>query len=96
MGTDEVMFNRIFAVESFEHLKLVCDEYRNLTGKDIEQAIKSEMSGSVESAFLAVGKLLLIIISMALKKLNFYLILVAMAKNPPKYFAKRLGETMKV
>lgn len=74
MGTDEVMFNRIFAVESFEHLKTVCDEYRNLTGKDIEQAIKSEMSGSVESAFLAV---------------------VAMAKNPPKYFAKRLGETMK-
>lgn len=58
LGTDEVMFNRIFAIESFDHLKLVCDEYRSLTGKDIEQSIKSEMSGSVERAFLAVGEYL--------------------------------------
>ena len=56
MGTDEVKFNRIFAVESFPHLKLVFEEYRKLTGKEIETAIKSEMSGSVEEAFLAVGK----------------------------------------
>jgi len=55
MGTDEVKFNRVFAVESFPHLRLVFDEYRKLTGKDIESAIKSEMSGDVEDAFLAVG-----------------------------------------
>ena len=65
MGTDEVKFNRVFAVESFPHLRLVFDEYRKLTGKDIESAIKSEMSGDVEDAFLAVG--------MLNKKYNFYL-----------------------
>lgn len=73
-GTDEVTFNRIFAVESFPHLRLVCDEYAKLTGKQIESAIKSEMSGYVEEAFLAV---------------------VAMARNPPSYFAKRIADTMK-
>lgn len=61
-------------MESFPHLRLVCDEYAKLTGKQIESAIKSEMSGYVEEAFLAV---------------------VAMARNPPAYFATRLANTMK-
>ena len=55
MGTDEAKFNRIFAVESFPHLRLVFEEYRKLTGKDIESAVKSEMSGYVEDAFLAIS-----------------------------------------
>ena len=55
MGTDEVTFNRIFAVESFAHLRLVFDEYKRIAGHDIEKAIKSEMSGFVEKAFLALG-----------------------------------------
>ncbi len=57
MGTDEGKFKRIFADESYPHLRLVFEEYRKLTGKDIESAIKSEMSGDVENAFLAVGML---------------------------------------
>jgi hypothetical protein len=56
LGTDEVKFNRIFACESFPHLKLVFEEYQRLTGKDIEDAIKNEMSGDVKDAFLCVGK----------------------------------------
>ena len=47
--------NRIFALESFAHLRLVFDEYSKLTGHDIEAAIKGEMSSSVQRAFLAVG-----------------------------------------
>lgn len=54
LGTDEVTFNRIFASESFPHLRVVFDEYRKRAGHDIEQAIKSEMTGFVEKAFLAV------------------------------------------
>lgn len=53
LGTDEITFNRIFASESFEHLKLVFDEYKKKAGHDIEHAIKNEMSGDVERAFLA-------------------------------------------
>jgi len=56
MGTNEMVFNRIFAIESFAHLRLVFDQYRQLTGKDIESAIKSEMSGDVEAAFIAVAR----------------------------------------
>jgi hypothetical protein len=36
---------------------MVFDEYYKLTGRQIEQAIKNEMSSSVERAFLTVGKL---------------------------------------
>ena len=55
MGTDEVAFNRIFASESLPQLKLTFEEYYRLTGHDIEKAVKSEMSGFVEKAFLALG-----------------------------------------
>ena len=54
MGTNEVAFNRIFATESFPQLKAVFEEYQRLTGHELEKAIKSEMSGSVEKAFLAI------------------------------------------
>lgn len=54
-GTNEVVFNRIFCQESFEHLGYVFDEYHKLVGHPIEKAISSEMSGSVELAFLALG-----------------------------------------
>jgi hypothetical protein len=55
-GTNEVVFNRIFAYESFPHLRVVFDEYKILTGHDIESAIKREMSTSVEKAFIAVAQ----------------------------------------
>jgi hypothetical protein len=55
LGTNEVVFNRIFASESYAHLRLVFDEYYKLTRHQIEHAIKSEMSTSVERAFLTVG-----------------------------------------
>lgn len=55
LGTDEVTFNRIFASESIAQLRMVFDEYQRIAGHDIEKAIRSEMSGDVERAFLAVG-----------------------------------------
>jgi len=56
MGTNEVTFNRIFATESYPQLCAIFDEYKKLTGHDIEKAIKTEMSGDVERAFLAVAQ----------------------------------------
>lgn len=34
---------------------LVFDEYRKISGREIEDSIKREMSGSLEDVFLAVG-----------------------------------------
>jgi annexin A7/11 len=57
LGTDEVKFNQIFASESYAQLRMVFDEYYKLTGHDIEKAIRSEMSGDVEMAFLAITQI---------------------------------------
>lgn len=57
MGTNEVEFNRIFASESFAQLRAVFEEYYKLTGHDIDKAIRKEMSGDVERAFLAIAQI---------------------------------------
>ena len=56
-GTDEEMFNLIFAKRSFPHLREVFREYKVVAGKDIEDSIKSEFSCNAAKAFLAIGTL---------------------------------------
>lgn len=56
LGTDEEVFNRVMAHAHFEQLKLIFEEYKHLSGKSIEQAIKHEMSGELASAMQAIGK----------------------------------------
>lgn len=56
LGTDEEVFNRIFAHSSFEQLRLVFDEYKALSGQTIEQAIKHEMGGELKEAMMAIGR----------------------------------------
>ena len=41
---------------SFAHLRAVFDEYKNVSKKDIEDAIKSEFSGDIKNSLLALGK----------------------------------------
>ncbi|KAJ6644584.1 Annexin B10 [Pseudolycoriella hygida] len=53
LGTDEEVFNRIMAHSSFEHLRLVFQEYKKLSGQTIEQAVKHEMSGELKEAMMA-------------------------------------------
>ncbi|XP_005180991.1 annexin B10-like [Musca domestica] len=54
LGTDEEVFNRILAHGSFAQLRLVFEEYKQLSGETIEQAIKHEMSGELHEAMMAI------------------------------------------
>jgi len=53
-GTDESRFNVILASRSLAQLQLVFEEYKRISKKDMEQAIKSEMSGDIEDGMLAI------------------------------------------
>ncbi|XP_069702839.1 annexin B10 isoform X1 [Periplaneta americana] len=54
VGTDEEVFNRIMAHESFPQLKLIFEEYKNVSGRTIEQALEAELSGELLEAMLAI------------------------------------------
>ena len=53
-GTDEAKFNMIIASRSFSHLRVVFEEYKVISKHDIADAIRKEMSGDVEQAYLAI------------------------------------------
>lgn len=57
LGTDEEVFNRVMAHASFDQLCLVFEEYKQLTGQTIEQAIKHEMDDELHDAMMAIGKI---------------------------------------
>ncbi|XP_076435473.1 annexin A7-like [Babylonia areolata] len=54
LGTDEETFNRILCLRSYPQLRATFDAYGRISGKDIEDSIKSEMSGNLERGFLAI------------------------------------------
>uniref|UniRef100_A0A673WLP6 Annexin n=1 Tax=Salmo trutta TaxID=8032 RepID=A0A673WLP6_SALTR len=57
-GTDEVKFLTVLCVRNRNHLLQVFKEYQKISGRDIEDSIKREMSGSLENVFLAIVKCL--------------------------------------
>lgn len=57
-GTDEAVFNSILAVQSYSQLRAVFDMYVKVANKDIEDSIKSEMSGDLKAGMIAIGQLL--------------------------------------
>nr|KAG5708245.1 hypothetical protein BaRGS_021179 [Batillaria attramentaria] len=54
LGTDEETFNRILCLRNYGQLRATFDAYKQVSGKDIEDSIKSEMSGNLENGFLAI------------------------------------------
>lgn len=56
LGTDESEFIRILCSRSFSQINAICDEYEKISDKTLEKAIKKEMSGDLEKAFLAIIK----------------------------------------
>ncbi|CAG5117720.1 unnamed protein product [Candidula unifasciata] len=57
-GTDENTFNMILASQSYEQLRAVFDEYGRVANHDIEQAIKSEMSGDLSTGMLTIVRMI--------------------------------------
>lgn len=55
LGTDEEVFNRILAHSSFAQLRLIFEEYKQLSGQTIEQAIKHEIGGELKEALMAIS-----------------------------------------
>ncbi|KAI1900837.1 hypothetical protein AGOR_G00053970 [Albula goreensis] len=53
-GTDEAKFLSVLCVRNRKHLHQVFEEYKKISGRDIEDSIKSEMSGNLEDVFLAI------------------------------------------
>ena len=55
-GTDESRFNVVMASRSFAQLEEIFKEYSKISKKDIEGAIKNEMSGDIQDGMLAIVK----------------------------------------
>jgi annexin A7/11 len=55
-GTDEEVFNRIMARESFDQLRLIFEKYKKVSGRTINQALEAELSGDLLEAMLAIGE----------------------------------------
>ncbi|GFR77592.1 annexin [Elysia marginata] len=56
LGTDEAVFNRILCLRSNPQLCETFNQYKAISGKDIEKSIESEMSGNLEIGCLAIGE----------------------------------------
>lgn len=52
----KTIYVQILAHESFAQLRLIFDEYKNIAGRTIEQAIKAEIDGELKDALSAIGK----------------------------------------
>ncbi|XP_069482443.1 annexin A3 [Ambystoma mexicanum] len=55
-GTDEDQFIEILCTRNVQQLKLMFEEYRNISKKTIEESIDSEMGGHLEDLLLAIVK----------------------------------------
>ena len=55
VGTDEAAFVEILAHAGQRQAYLIFEEYKKISGKTIEQAMNTEMSGELLNGLLAMG-----------------------------------------
>jgi len=53
-GTDESAINKVLCTRAYDQLQMTFDKYREIADKDIEDAIKSECTGTLEDGFMAI------------------------------------------
>jgi len=53
-GTDKAQFNVLFCDRSDSQLRAIFEQYAKITGKSVEEAVKSEASGDVQKGLLAI------------------------------------------
>jgi annexin A7/11 len=53
-GTDESVFNVILCQRNYAQLGLVFQEYKRISGHDLEEGIKSQFSGNIQEGLLSV------------------------------------------
>lgn len=58
-GTREEVFQSIFNQRSYEHMRQVFEAYKEVSGgKEIEELIEAEFSGSLQTCYFALGKMM--------------------------------------
>jgi len=63
-GTDEEVFNKVFSHSSQGQLKLVFQEYKNVSGgRCIEEALRSELGGEMLEGIMTIGTTYFLIIN---------------------------------
>lgn len=78
------------------HAYLIFQEYKKISGKTIEQAMESEMSGELLHGLLAMGMSIVIHTLINIEKvMTSSMISVKTVHNRPAYFAERLEAAMK-
>lgn len=55
LATEEV-FNRILSHDNFAQLRKVFEEYKNVSGRTIEEAVVHDVSGDLKEAMLAISR----------------------------------------
>merc|ERR1711964_145217 len=56
MGTDESTFNKVLSLRSYPQLRATFDAYQRISDRDIMEAVRSETSGNLKDAYLAIIK----------------------------------------
>lgn len=60
LGTTESAFNRVLAHENFKQLQQIFEEYKEVSGNTIEQALRHELDGDYLDALLCIGNNILL------------------------------------
>lgn len=54
LGTNESIFNKILCQRNYAQLRLIFNEYKQMSGHDIEKAIKKGFSGDIQDGLLSI------------------------------------------